>query len=163
MKKIGLWSALVLVVVGLGVTAWFLSAGHSMERHLEQRLGISLPEGTNIASTDDHGGFHGDGTLIAVVTVLDKAGQEELQNQVEDKWSAFPVDAAVLEPVRRHWEERSGVLPDLPDAESGWWFYRDRYQEQYGEACAFNPVLQNCTFALLDRNSWRLYVLENDC
>ena len=42
------------------------------------------------------------------------------------------------------------------------WFYRDRFQEQYGKKCEFNPVLQNCTFALMDTEQGRLYVLETD-
>lgn len=168
MKKVCRWGALLLAVgtlclAVLCLAIWFLSTGNNMERHLEKQLGISLPEGAEIASLDSHGGFHGDGTLLAVVTVPDKAEQDALWEQVEDTWSALPADEAIMEPIRQLWEERCGALPLLPDTENGRWFYRDRYEEQYGEKCEFNSVLQNCTFALLDRDSGRLYVLENDC
>lgn len=163
MKKICLLGALILVVGALCLTAWYFTAGNNMERHLEKQLGISLPEGAEIASLDNHGGFHGDGTLIAMVTVPDKAEQDALWEQVKDKWNALPADEAIMEPIRQLWEERCGALPLLPDAENGRWFYRDRYEEQYGEKCEFNSVLQNCTFALLDKDSGQLYILKNDC
>lgn len=163
MKKVCLWGALILVAGALCLTAWYFTAGNDMERHLEKELRISFHDGAEIASLDSHGGFHGDGTLLAVVTVPDKAEQDALWEQVEDTWSALPADEAIMEPIRQLWEERCGALPLLPDTENGRWFYRDRYEEQYGEKCEFNSVLQNCTFALLDRDSGRLYVLENDC
>ena len=165
MKKVCLWGSLVLVLVvgSLCLAFWCLSAGNSVEKHLEKQLGISLPDGANIACTDNHGGFHGDGTLIAVVTFPDEAAQNALWEQIDGKWNELPADEYILEPIQRHWEECAGVLPPLPDAENGRWFYRDRYEEQYGEKCDRNPVLQNCTFALLDRDSGQLYVLENDC
>ena len=72
MKKVCLWGGLILVAGALCLTAWYFTAGNNMERHLEKQLGISLPEGAEIASLDSHGGFHGDGTLLAVVTVPDK-------------------------------------------------------------------------------------------
>lgn len=163
MKKVCLWGALILVAGALCLTAWYFTAGNDMERYLEKELRISLPDGVEIASMDSHGGFHGDGTLLAAVTVPDKAEQDTLWDQVKDKWNALPADEAIMEPIRQLWEERCGALPLLPDTENGRWFYRDRYEEQYGEKCEFNSVLQNCTFALLDRDSGRLYVLENDC
>ena len=163
MKKVCLWGALILVAGALCLTAWYLTAGNDMERYLEKELRISLPDRAEIASLDSHGGFHGDGTLLAVVTVPDKAEQDALWDRVKDNWNALPADEAIMEPIRQLWEERCGALPLLPDTENGRWFYRDRYEEQYGEKCEFNSVLQNCTFALLDRDSGRLYVLENDC
>ena len=73
MKKVCLWGALILVAGALCLTAWDFTAGNDMERHLEKELRISLPDGVEIVSMDSHGGFHGDGTLLAVVTVPDKA------------------------------------------------------------------------------------------
>lgn len=163
MKKVCLWGALILVAGALCLTAWYFTAGNDMERYLEKELRISLPDGMEIARLDSHGGFHGDGTLLAVLTVPDKAEQEALWERVEDTWSALPADDAIMEPIRQLWEERCGALPLLPDTEDGRWFYRDRYEEQYGEKCEFNSVLQNCTFALLDKDSGQLYVLKNDC
>ena len=163
MKKVCLWCALILAVGALCLTAWQFTAGNNMERYLEKELRISLPDGAEIASLDSHGGFHGDGTLIAVVSFPDEEGQEALWAQVEDKWAALPADETMMEPIRQLWEERCGALPLLPDTENGRWFYRDRYEEQYGEKCEFNSVLQNCTFALFDRESGQLYVLESDC
>ena len=165
MKKIALWSGFILGVCALCLTLWYLSAGSSQEKHLEKRLNISLPEGVNIVCGDDHGGFHGDGTLIAIVSFPDQASLDTVWGETENEngWNDLPVPESIIEPIRQHWEEYGGVLAPLPETEDGRWFYRDRYKEQYGETCEFNPVLQNCTFGLLDRESGRLYVLESDC
>lgn len=163
MKKVCLWGGLILAVGALCLAAWYFTAGSSMEQYLEKELRISLPDGADIASLDSHGGFHGDGTLLAVVTVPEETEQDALWAQVEDTWNALPADETIMEPIRQLWEERCGALPPLPDTRNGRWLYRDRYEEQYGERCEPNPVLQNCTFALLDRDTGRLYVLENDC
>lgn len=163
MKKVCLWGALILAVGALCLAAWYFTAGNNMERYLEKELRISLPDEAEIASLDSHGGFHGDGTLIAVVSFTDEEGQEALWAQIEEKWSNLPAYEEILEPVRQDWEAYSGALPPLPDTGNGRWFYRDRYEEKYGEKCEFNSVLQNCTFALFDRESGQLYVLESDC
>ena len=61
------------------------------------------------------------------------------------------------------WTDYGKTLDALPQNTEGSWFYRDRYKERYGEVCAYNPVMQNCTFAMLDAETGLLYVLEVDC
>lgn len=163
MKKICRWSAFILSLGCLYLMVWYASAENNVERHIEAQLGVSLPDKLSIVSEDSHRGFHGDGTMLAVVTLQDRPGQNILWNQVNDKWNSLPIEEGIEETVREHWAGSSAAMPPLPEANRGRWFYRDRYQEKHGEICDFNPILQNCTFALFDQSSGQLYVLECDC
>lgn len=145
------------------VSLWMFSKPSGTERHLESRLGLSLPAGTEITCEDSHGGFHGDGVLAAVVRLPDsQAGKETVQSAAEE-WKPLPVKEDWMDQFRQMWAEHEEPLGPLPQNADGFWFYRDRYQEKYGESCSFNPVMQNCTFAMLDADSGLLYVLEVDC
>ena len=73
-----------------------------------------------------------------------------------------PIEPELWEQFRAAWRQNGEQIPPLPEEPRGFWFYRDRFQEQYGKKCEFNPVLQNCTFALMDTEQGRLYVLETD-
>lgn len=149
----------ILVCVGF----WATSDHSGTKGHLESRLGLFLPIDAEIVCEDSHGGFHGDGVLAAVVRLPDsQAGKETVQSAAEE-WKPLPVNEDWMDQFRQMWAEQEETLGPLPQNAGGFWFYRDRYHEQYGETCSFNPVLQNCTFAMLDTDSGMLYVLEVDC
>ena len=76
--------------------------------------------------------------------------------------STLSIEPELWEQFRAAWRQNGEQIPPLPEEPRGFWFYRDRFQEQYGKKCEFNPVLQNCTFALMDTEQGRLYVLETD-
>ena len=158
-----LLGAFVLAAVLFCGAIWYFLPGTGVRAHLEERLGISLPAGAEISSVDTHGGFHGDGTLLAMVKLDGQEELDTLRQEVERRWSAAPVDGEMLEQIQDVWSQYAGGLGSMPAGDAGPWLYRDRYAEQYGERCKFNPVLQNCTFAILDVDAGRLYVLENDC
>lgn len=151
--------AIILVCVGL----WATSNSSGTKGHLESRLGLPFPTGTEIVCEDSHGGFHGDGVLAAVVRLPNSPAGEQAVQSMAEQWTPLPVEEIWMEQFQQMWTEREATLGPLPQNADGFWFYRDRYQEQYGEVCSFNPVLQNCTFAMLDTNTGVLYVLEVDC
>ena len=136
--------------------------GSGMERHLEKQLGIDLPAGAAITYEDSHGGFHGDGVLTVVVECSDPDKAEGLIDDISQRWRESPIEPELWEQFRAAWRQNGEQIPPLPEEPRGFWFYRDRFQEQYGKKCEFNPVLQNCTFALMDTEQGRLYVLETD-
>ena len=163
MKKWGWLGVLALAVVLVGWAVWQLGPEDGRTRkELEKQLYISIPAASQIHCVDDHGGFHGDGVLTAVVVPEGQEDWEALLDEVAGVWQQTPVDETMLEPFQQVWSRHEGQIEPLPEQPQGWWFYRDRYQEQYGEKCEGNPVLQNCTFALLDTGTGRLYVLKCD-
>lgn len=145
----------VALAVSAGALMWAWPREPGIVRSLERAIEADLPRGIAVEYTDTHGGFHGDGELRAVVTFADPDQAKGFRQEVSGRWSLLPVDGAVLREVRRLW-------PELPEPEEGYWMYRDRFFEQYGRRCDLNPVLQNCTFALLDPRGLTLYVFQSD-
>ena len=82
---------------------------------------------------------------------------------IAKQWTPLPVEEDWMEQFQSVWTDYGKTLGKLPQNTEGFWFYRDRYKERYGEVCAYNPVMQNCTFAMLDAETGLLYVLEVDC
>lgn len=148
------------VIVAAAALWWYHSAG-SMAGHLSRRLDIRLPAGAEIVCQDSHGGFHGDGVLTAVVRFAPRQS-EKLAAQLQGAWDELPMDREMTEAFYREWEQNGAALDMPPREMEGFWTYRDRYFEQHGEKCRFAPIVQNCTFALFDRETGTLYVLECD-
>ena len=142
---------------------WAISGASGTKRHLESRLGLSFPTGTEIVCEDSHGGFHGDGVLAAIVRFPDSQAGEEVIRSIAKQWTPLPVQEDWMEKFQVVWTNYAKTLDALPQNIEGFWFYRDRYKERYGEVCYPNPVMQNCTFAMLDAETGLLYVLEVDC
>lgn len=142
---------------------WAISGASGTKRHLESRLGLSFPTGTEIVCEDSHGGFHGDGVLAAIVRFPDSQAGEEVIRSIAKQWTPLPVQEDWMEKFQVVWTDYAKTLDALPQNIEGFWFYRDRYKERYGEVCYPNPVMQNCTFAMLDAETGLLYVLEVDC
>lgn len=160
-KRFFLWIPAAVIVACAAL--WTVSSASGTKGHLESRLGLSLPTGTEIVCEDSHGGFHGDGVLAAVVRIPNSQAGEDAVQSVAEQWTPLPVTEGWMDQFQQMWAEHKATLGSMPRNAEGFWFYRDRYKEQYGEACSFNPVLQNCTFAMLDINTGVLYVLEVDC
>ena len=142
---------------------WAISGASGTKRHLESRLGLSFPTGTEIVCEDSHGGFHGDGVLAAIVRFPDSQAGEEVIRSIAKQWTPLPVQEDWMEKFQVVWTDYAKTLDALPQNIEGFWFYRGRYKERYGEVCYPNPVMQNCTFAMLDAETGLLYVLEVDC
>ena len=144
----------LLIVMGWAVLMLWLPTDREV---MEGRLGVSIPRQLRTEVEDTHGGFHGDGVCKVVVTFPTQEAAESFAQELPDTWNPLPIEDEAL------WQAVQGVWPDLPQSDRGDWFYLDRYFAQYGRVCPFNSYLQNATFALLDLDENRLYVLEVDC
>ena len=161
MKKRLLSAALALA---LAVACLAGCGAASEEKTVAKALGLEkLPAVTHISSYDSHGGFHGDGILTAVVKLPNSQAGENAVQSIAEQWKPLPIEEDWMEQFQSVWTDHGQTLGVLPQNTEGFWFYRDRYKERYGEVCYPNPVMQNCTFAMLDTDSGVLYVLEVDC
>ena len=149
MKKGWRW---ILLLFGMILT-WQCLREPTAVRTLESVLVVDLPRGIGVEYTDTHGGFHGDGELNAVVMFQSAKQGERFVRQISDTWMPLPAKTEILSAVRQEWAE-------LPMVEEGYWMFRDRYFEQYGERASYR--LWNSTFAVLDTEEWMLYVFELD-
>lgn len=128
-------------------------------RWLEKQLEVDLPRGAAVEFYEDtHGGFHGDGTLTAVVTFPTPQVAQDFAAGLETPWDELPLVPEEID----IWQAAHQLWEELPQVERGMWYYRDRFFEMYGKPAPNHYVLWNATFALLDTENGALYVLKND-
>ena len=121
-------------------------------RNAMDALGISMPGARVVYHTDDHGGFHGDGT-----TVLILSGEAVIPES--PFWHDLPVDNNVRKALEAH-------LPEgLPPVTGGQWFCLDRHSragDPADPAALFSHGSYNYTAALYDRENRVLYYVKLD-
>lgn len=136
----------------------------SPERRIGRALGVSLPASTAVSYTDDHGGFHGDGTVVATLVFSEADGAALAAALAEAPgWRPLPL----TENVRRLFD---GCLPDgageRPLAVTdGWWYVLDRHSQSddpFSDAALFDRYSFNVTVAVYDRAANILYYFELD-
>ena len=145
--------------------------GRDRNAHISSQIGGSLPSRAEIKYSDTHGG-NGDGDLYAVVSFPDDAAAQFSDSLAKAGWQTKLPDDMVP------WfyggnitaEGKSSSTDgyfhdmkiDVPEVKDGYFFYRDRYREQYGEPCSYAPYTQNFTIAIFDSGHSTLYFLEGD-
>ena len=116
----------------------------SPERRIGRALGVSLPAATAVSYTDDHGGFHGDGTVVATLVFSEADG------------AALAAALAV----------RPFLAARAPQAvKDGWWYVLDRHSQSddpFSDAALFDRYSFNVTVAVYDRAANILYYFELD-
>ena len=161
--------AAALLCLALAVSLGGCSELRAFSKTFEKQTGVALPKGCAVTEyRDDHGGFHGDGTLLAVVTLPDaEAGALFAGRLISAGWSGSLSDGlrAALYGGELDGYTTNGYFSDLkldiPET-NGLCFYLDRYMQQYGERCEFAPYTQNFTFSLYVPDTLTLYFAEGD-
>lgn len=160
----------------LKLTAIFLAAAILLtgcfsgndRRQAEKTLGISLENAEELSHSDDHGGFHGDGTLSICWEFPDDSLEEVLKTAPH--WKPLPLTEE-LEHVfylnvyggPKLYGENGEQL--LPDVENGYYFFFDRHSESkdpYDASETADRYSYNFTAAVYDADSNRLYYTEFD-
>ena len=176
MRK-GFFISIVLVLVLcpcllFGLTR-FVDNNWDIYQHICSTIGISLPNDLAIEYSDSHGGFHGDGTLVAVLAPRNERDAVKLKNLIQragwrselpsDMYASFFGGSLILEGSRT---ETSGYFHDLsidvPNVKHAYFYYKDRFLEQTGEQCPYAPYTQNFTLAMFDLDTNTLYFIEGD-
>ena len=134
----------------------------------EKALGISLEQAKELSHSDDHGGFHGDGTLSISWEFPDNSQEEILKTAPH--WKPLPLTEE-LEQVfylrvsggpKLYGENGEQLLPEI---ENGWYFFYDRHSESkdpYDGSETAGRFSYNFTAALYDADTNRLYYTEFD-
>ena len=154
----------VLLVLAILLTGCFSS---NQRTEAEKTLGISLKEAKEISRSDDHGGFHGDGTLSICYEFPDDSLEEILKTAPH--WKALPVEEALQPALYLHiaGAELYGEEGDqlLPEVENGYYFFYDRHSEStdpYDGSEAADRYSYNFSAAIYDADTNRLYYTEFD-
>ena len=147
------------------------------QEEVSQALGIDVSSGQVISASDDHGGFHGDGTTFVQLQCSD--GEALKQIEESGDWEAFPLDrtaqALVYGVTEETGTEETGITicqtgpylndsdgnPLVPEIQEGYYRLIDRHA-QAGESDILDRHSFNFPLALYDTETDTLYFCELD-
>ena len=119
-----------------------LGLDNDLKQEAEQALSLDLSSGEIIEAWDTHGGFHGDGTSLIVLSM-----DESFKESIKEKWQPYPLTDAAYE----YYYEWGGTFDSpnseekaIPEIENGYWLF-----------VMTGP--QNWTVAAFDEDTNRLY------
>ncbi len=147
------------------------------QKVVSKGLGIRVPGGEAIAYTDDHGGFHGDGTMFIALRFSDDEVLDEIRESGE--WNAFPLDETVetliygteyMSEDGEEWFQYGPYVTDddfnplFPKVENGYYRLIDRYEPLPDEEDTdiLDRYSFNFTLGVYDTDTDILYYCEFD-
>lgn len=162
-----------IIVTAMVILTFVLTACDSTgyQKTISKELGIDVSSGNELSYSDDHGGFHGDGTTFVSLRFSDEKVLEQIKENTN--WKAFPLDDTVRALVYGVSDETSSIGPFLtdneggplvPDIQNGYYILIDRQVE--GEQATGADILHrnsfNFTLGIYDVDTNILYFCELD-
>ena len=147
------------------------------QEEVSQALGLDVSGGQVVSASDNHGGFHGDGTTFVELQFADDAVLEQIKEGGD--WEALPLDrtarALVYGVTEETGTEETGITvfqsgpylkdsdgnPLVPEIREGCYRLIDRHAEA-GESDILERSSFNFTLALYDTGADTLYFFELD-
>ena len=163
MKKL-FYATSVIVAFTLFLTA--CSSEHQ-QNQIEKELNIDVSNGREISQSDDHGGFHNDGTSCIVYRFSDDSVLNQIRK--DNSWKAFPMDETVTALVYGTTDESSSVGPYLkddggntlvPEIQNGYYVLIDRQMNE--EEDVLHRASFNFTIGIYDTDTDTLYFCRYD-
>ena len=152
------------VVILIGCTIRFGTGDDFWQRRVSESLGIDVSRGTVDFSYDDHSGFHGDGTMYAVLSFPDDTLEDMIS--APGGWYALPLTENLQTLIYGNWTETKVIGPfvgvAVPAVEQGWWYFYDRQGETHDDSEVLNRGSFNYTVAIYDADQNQLIYIEYD-
>ena len=131
---------------------------------IEESLGVDVSDAVIITGYDDHSGFHGDGTLYAVLEFPDDTLEQAVSNP--GGWHALPLTENLQTLVYGSWGPDAVVGPfigiTMPEVDRGYWWFFDRQGNTAEDSLVLTRGSYNYTIAIYDADTDRLYYCEYD-
>ena len=127
----------LIITFFLALSAFAFTACDMQTSRISKELGVDLSSGKQVANTENHGGFHGDGMTYSV---LEFSNDEALrQIQENQAWSGLPLDRTATALVYGLSDTTTGISigPIITD----------------GQGAALIPQIQNGYYILIDRHA----------
>lgn len=170
------WAFLPALVYKMKLIIWILvivltltACGYSTAQdELSDCLGIDVSRGTLVHEEDDHGGFHGDGTIYVAIQFQDDAVEAEILENT--RWKSLPLTDTLstliygTTTVTQEGSVSIGPYLDvtIPEVNNGYYFFYDRQREIYEDSEVLNRTSFNYTIAIYDADTNQLYYCEYD-
>jgi len=134
---------------------------------------IRLPAHEEMLYLDNHGGFHGDGETVMILTFSEKS-DAKLREQMEggDVWEDFPITTNLRRCIYGSEELAITYISRVqqakfPEITNGYWFFLDRQvdgenPDRYHDDSLLSRPSINCVAALYDTDTRTLYYWKFD-
>lgn len=160
MKKHFKWVLLFIVLI----IVFAFSFTQPISKRISKSLGIKIPGNIHIEYEDTHGGFHGDGFLVAKIKFEEKKSEKILlQIKNNPNWKPLPLTKNTEIALYQF----SGLAEkvNMPKTDKGYWLLIDRFG---GEIIGNNDTellsrsAANFTVGIYDSENNILYYYELD-
>ena len=160
MKKHFKWVLLFIVII----IVFAFSFTQPISKRISKSLGIKTPGNIHIEYEDTHGGFHGDGFLVAKIKFEEKKSEKILlQIKNNPNWKPLPLTKNTEIALYQF----SGLAEkvNMPKTDKGYWLLIDRFG---GEIIGNNDTellsrsAANFTVGIYDSENNILYYYELD-
>lgn len=134
---------------------------------ISNEFGIDVSGGSKISSSDNHGGFHGDGVTYIALSFSDHTVLEQIEES--NDWNKFPLDETVRALAYGISNSANSVGPFLndgngnslvPGIQNGYYRLIDRHTDQKKDI--LNRCSFNFTLGLYDTDTDTLYYCKLD-
>lgn len=172
MKNRNLFAYLLLFLLLLGLTACGSECSDNSLKEISRNLGTDVGGGEIVSQSDNHGGFHGDGTTVVEIQFTDSAFAEQMEENGE--WNALPLTENLTALVYGIHNEDSSIgpmihggdcIPVIPEIENGYYYFLDRHSQSTNpkdDSGVLDRASYNFTIAIFDTDQQILYYMELD-
>lgn len=142
------------------------------QKEIAAAIGVELPAGEVISTSDTHGGFHGDGVEYTVLQFEEDVISDRVSEL--EGWHELPLtdNVQILLYGRVEGDNILGPFlkdddgePLLPEISNGYYFFEDRFSEAaepYDDSGIFERGAFNLTTAIYDTDTNCLYYIRFD-
>ena len=153
-----------VVVILLGLMLRTGSGDDFWYDRIEDSLGVDVSSGVTLQGYDDHSGFHGDGTMYAVLEFSDDTVEKMIS--APGGWHALPLTENLQTLVYGMRTTEAAIGPyigiTMPKVDRGYWYFYDRQGETFDDDEVLSRPSYNYTIAIYDVDADRLYYCEYD-
>ena len=146
----------LLVHTGGGDDFWYDRIGDA--------LGVDVSRAIIVTGYDDHSGFHGDGTMYAVLEFPDDALETKIASP--GGWHVLPLTENLQTLVYGSWGPDAAQGPfigiTMPKVDRGYWYFFDRQGDTAKDNLVLTRGSYNYTIAIYDADADLLYYCEYD-
>lgn len=122
---------LLIVLAVLTLFFWYRDLPEQrVPRRLAEKLEPSLKYSALLYFEDSHGGFHGDGSTVAVVRIRPSLEDHFLRNIASNpNWHPLPLSDSLVTLMQRSFPGEYGEPFQPPAPERGWYYFYDRHSK----------------------------------
>lgn len=118
-----------ILILGL-IVSYRNQPEQRIPRLLAQKLDNRLSGSELLYFYDTHGGFHGDGSTIAVIRLPANRAADFLESiSNRPNWHPLPITPTLSQAFAMSFFDENGIPLDLPTPESGWYYFYDRHSK----------------------------------